>query len=91
MKYILASLAAWTVAASPATAQRFCQRPEQPSCIVLMIGGDQTEFQLCRMRMVDFQNSVNEYVKCLRDEQNDIIQILNSTISRFNACASGGC
>ena len=72
-----------------ANAQRFCSRPQDPSCVVLMMGGDKSYFEFCRFQMIDYQEKVREYVECLRGEQADITRLLNESVSRFNMCASG--
>lgn len=83
------SAAVMTCLVTVSNAQRYCDRPRDPSCIILMMGGNRTEFEGCRLQMMNFQDRVREYVACLDGEQKDAIQQLNDSIRRFNACASG--
>jgi len=72
-----------------AESQLFCDRPKKPYCVdMLGISRDEFTFQSCRVDVETFQRRVKEYVDCLDHEQQDLIDELRRTISRFNACAA---
>ncbi len=90
-RWLLAAAMMVALVSMPAKAQLFCSRPEDPQCVSLMTGGDKTDFDLCRLEMIEYQNRVKQYVQCLRDEEDDVTRKLNSSIDQFNVCASGVC
>jgi hypothetical protein len=87
---LLAALATLiqVAAGSSASSQMYCDRPREPSCVgTLALFRDEFTFQICRDEMELFRRRMQEYVDCLRNEQDDVIGVLNKTIDQFNACA----
>lgn len=83
-------LAAFLLAACVpiAQAQSYCSEPAEPSCISMLgISRDKFTFQLCRDEVEHYRQEVQDYVECLRDDQEDAIAQLNEVIERFNTCA----
>lgn len=74
--------------ASPAQALLFCTRPDPPSCLISLGMADRYEFDFCRSQVESYRSDVQEYVACLRKEQNAVLEELGEAIRKFNDCAN---
>lgn len=64
------------------------ERPANPSCASHSM--DRTSFEFCRSAMETYQENVQNYLRCLREEANSVTDELNQEIDRFNCYARGG-
>lgn len=66
----------------------YCDKPNKPSCMMMLAMGDKSMFDMCRMEVERYRRQVVEFVECSKREQNDAIDELNQVVNQFNACAA---
>ena len=67
------------------------KRPDKPSCIDYGLGfQSDVDFDLCRSQMQTYQNDMNSYLRCLKQESDEAVDEYNAAIRKFNCLAQHG-
>lgn len=65
------------------------KRPKPPYCATSAISFfDEYQFQSCRSEIVDYQDKIERYGRCLQSERSEAIAEFNETVESFNRLAS---
>ena len=79
-----------SVAVVPSTAHALiCSEPSEPYCIDDFDGFDRMEFESCRSDVESYLQNVEDYIDCMRREQQRVSEDANDVIEKFNCLAAG--
>jgi hypothetical protein len=66
------------------------KHPAQPACMDTPFAvHDQMSFDNCRADVQVYLNEVDDYLKCLNEDGNDVVRERNALVDRFNCKMSG--
>lgn len=75
----------------PSFSYALCSKPDAPSC-ASDFGrfDDDTDFQSCKSEMENYKSEIEDFLDCLKRENEEAIEEYNDAVRSFNDRARGG-